>query len=160
MVTVKGRGRPIIMYGKNLQHKALWVKDLKHVLWAAQGKKGPDPSRSVEGGSSSEPKKKSSPPAGSASPLYATIKWANLSHLSFAYMHYNLQPELSRALHHKGEEKKRNVKKREMPRYMKKKMMMTSTKMKLQNLQVCSVLCALPPPSPCLTPVLFPKRQR
>lgn len=44
MVTVKGRTRPIIMYGKNQQHKELWVRDLKHVLWAANGKKGPDPS--------------------------------------------------------------------------------------------------------------------
>lgn len=46
MVTVKGRSRPIIMYGKNQQHKELWVRDLKHVLWTANGRKGPDPSLS------------------------------------------------------------------------------------------------------------------
>jgi len=51
MVTVKGRGRPIIVYGKDLAHKALWIKDIRHVLWAVQGKKGPDPS--LESGTSS-----------------------------------------------------------------------------------------------------------
>jgi hypothetical protein len=32
------------MYGKNQQHKDLWVRDLKQVLWTANGRKGPDPS--------------------------------------------------------------------------------------------------------------------
>ncbi len=130
-MTVKGRGRPIIMYGKNLQHKALWVKDLKHVLWAAQGKKGPDPSRALEGGSSSD-SKKNSPPAGKTYSL-DTIEPSQSSH--FAYLCYS-QPELLRALPHKGEKKKKTVEERKKPKNMKTKMI--STKMKSQNLKVSS----------------------
>lgn len=32
------------MWGKNREHKELWLKDLKHCLWRSSGMKGPDPS--------------------------------------------------------------------------------------------------------------------
>lgn len=52
MVTVKGRSRPIVMYGKTLQHKGLWVRDIQHVLWVVSGRKGPDPSAAAASSSS------------------------------------------------------------------------------------------------------------
>ncbi|KAL6043373.1 NUP214 domain-containing protein [Balamuthia mandrillaris] len=40
---VTAAGQPIIMFGRSLAHKEPWVRDLKHCLWLARGKPGPDP---------------------------------------------------------------------------------------------------------------------
>jgi hypothetical protein len=45
--TVKKRKeRRIILFGKSEEHKQAWLKDLQYCLWGANGKKGPDPSKS------------------------------------------------------------------------------------------------------------------
>lgn len=42
----KRKERRIILFGKSEEHKQAWLKDLQYCLWGANGKKGPDPSKS------------------------------------------------------------------------------------------------------------------
>jgi hypothetical protein len=39
----KAKQRRVVMWGKNREHKEVWLTDLKHCLWKSTGMVGPDP---------------------------------------------------------------------------------------------------------------------